>query len=86
MNKKSYIKSALLVIGVFIVIAMISEKYYFRIDLTEGGQYSMSAATKNILKNLNKPVVVTAYFTEDLPPDLDKVKRSLGSFWLSTGI
>lgn len=85
MNKKSYIKIALLVIGAFIVIAMISEKYYFRIDLTEGGQYSMSAATKNILKNLNKPVVVTAYFTEDLPPDLDKVKRSFRELLVEYG-
>ncbi len=85
MNKRSYIKSVLLVIGAFIVIAVISEKYYFRIDLTEGGQYSMSNATKNILKNLNKPVIVTAYFTEDLPPDLAKVKRSFQDLLVEYG-
>lgn len=76
MNRKSYTKSALLLVVAFIVMAIISEKYYVRFDLTEGGQYSMSNATKNILSSLNKPVVITAYFTGDLPPDLDKVKRN----------
>jgi gliding motility-associatede transport system auxiliary component len=76
MNKKSYFKSALLLISVFIVIVIISEKYYMRFDLTEGGQYSMSDATRQILESINEPIIVTAYFTGDLPPDLDKVKRS----------
>lgn len=76
MNKKSYIKSIILVVVAFVVLAIISERYYFRIDLTEGGQYSMSEATKDILRNLDKPIMVTAYFTKDLAPDLDKVKRN----------
>ncbi len=76
MNKKSYIKSALLLVVAFIVLVVISEKYNFRIDLTEGGQYSMSDATENILENLDKPIMVTAYFTDELPPHLDKVKRN----------
>jgi len=76
MNKKSYIKSALLLVVAFVVLVVISEKYNFRIDLTEGGQYSMSEATENILENLDKPIMVTAYFTDELPPHLDKVKRN----------
>ncbi|MBC8321739.1 MAG: Gldg family protein [Bacteroidetes bacterium] len=76
MNKKSYTTSALLLIVSFIVIVIISEKYFVRLDLSEGGQYSLSDATKKILKNLDTPVTVTAYFTKDLPPDLDKVKRN----------
>jgi len=76
MKKTSYFTSILLLIAIFVVLAVISEKYFFRIDLTEGRQYSLSNATKNILKNLKEPVTVTAYFTGDLAPDLDKVKRN----------
>ncbi len=76
MNKKSYFKSVLLLLGVFIVIVVVSERYYMRFDLTEGRQYSMSDATRQILNGINEPIMVTAYFTGDLPPDLDKVKRS----------
>ncbi len=76
MNKKSYIKSAILIVVAFVVMVIISERYYFRFDLTEGGQYSMSDATIDIMKSIDKPIMVTAYFTKDLAPDLDKVKRS----------
>jgi len=75
MKKKSYTSSILLLTVILIVIAVISENYFFRIDLTEGRQYSLSQATNNILKNLNEPVTITAYFTKDLPPNLDKVRQ-----------
>lgn len=76
MKKTSYFTSILLLLAIFVVVAAISEKFFFRLDLTEGGQYSLSEATKNILKNLEVPVTVTAYFTKDLPPDLAKVKTN----------
>jgi len=74
MKKVSYLTSILLLVAIFVVIAAISEYFFFRVDLTEGGQYSLSKATKNILKNLDSPVTVTAYFTGKLAPDLAKVK------------
>ncbi|MCB2208992.1 MAG: Gldg family protein [Bacteroidetes bacterium] len=76
MKKSSYYSTILLLLAIFIVVAAISERYFFRADLTEGGQYSLSKATKNILKNLDQPVTVSAYFTKDLAPDLAKVKRN----------
>jgi gliding-associated putative ABC transporter substrate-binding component GldG len=76
MKKNSYLTSILLLIAIFVVVAAISEKFFFRLDLTEGGQYSLSKATKNILKNLDTPVTVKAYFTSDLNPDLAKVKNN----------
>lgn len=76
MKKKSYLSSVLLLVAIFVVVAVISEQFFLRFDFTEGGQYSLSKATKDILKNLDSPVTVTAYFTQDLPPDLAKVKRN----------
>lgn len=76
MKKKSYLSSILLLVAIFVVVAIIGEKFFLRFDFTEGGQYSLSNATKDILKNLDSPVTVTAYFTSDLPPDLAKVKRN----------
>ncbi len=76
MKKTSYFTTVLLLIAIFVVIAAISERYFFRLDLTEGKQYSLSNATKDILKNLKEPVTVTAYFTKDMAPDLAKVKRN----------
>ena len=75
MKKNKNITSVLLLVGILFVIAIFSESYFFRWDITEGKIYSLSNATKNILKNLNEPVTVTAYFTKDLPPNLSKVKQ-----------
>lgn len=76
MYKKSYTTSILILVAAFIVLAVFSEKYFLRMDLSEGGQYSLSDVSKSLLNNLNSTVTVTAYFTKDLPPDLAKVKRN----------
>ncbi len=76
MKQKSYTGPILILIGIVVIISFISERYYFRLDMTEGQQYSLSQATEDILESLDEPVTVTAYFTEDLAPNLAKVKRN----------
>lgn len=56
--------------GIIIVVNIISAQLYFRLDLTADKSYTLSKATKNILRSLEEPVTVTAYFTEDMPPQL----------------
>ena len=75
MKKNAYIGNLLLLTAILIVINIISEMWFFRIDLTENKQYSLSKVTENILDNLDETVTVTAYFTKDLPPSLQKVKQ-----------
>lgn len=48
--------------GIFAIVGFINVRHYERFDLTLTGKYSLSSKTKNILKNLNKPVVVTTLF------------------------
>jgi gliding-associated putative ABC transporter substrate-binding component GldG len=73
-TKQKIITSLLLLAGILIVVNFLANKFFLRLDFTEGGQYTLSDATKNILKSLDEPVTVTAYFSEDLPPDVAKVK------------
>src|SRR5512137_704798 len=67
----------IMIIAIVIVVNILSENYNFRIDLTEGREYTLSKATRDILKNLEKPVTVTAYFSKDLPPNIGNVSGSL---------
>jgi gliding-associated putative ABC transporter substrate-binding component GldG len=67
---KSITTQVLLMIGIVIVVNIISEQLYFRLDLTADRSYTLSKATKNILRSLEDPITVTAYFTEDVPPQL----------------
>ncbi len=66
---------ALLMLGIVIVVNILSEQFYFRLDLTADKSYTLSKATKNILRDLEEPVTVTAYFTEDIPQQLLKARK-----------
>ena len=57
----------LLIIGILVFVNLVSEQFYFRIDLTEDNQYTLSDATKDILKDLDVPITVKAYFSENHP-------------------
>lgn len=74
-NKKSIATQITLIIAVLVVVNILSEQFFYRFDFTADQRYTLSQATKDILKQLDEPVTVTAYFTEDLPPDLAATKR-----------
>ncbi len=74
-SKKSVINFLLLTIGIIVLINFLSDRYFFRLDFTSDKQYTLSKATTDLLKNLEKPVTVKAYFSENLPPDIAKTKR-----------
>lgn len=75
LNRKKVITSILLLTGILILVNFFANRFFIRLDFTKGSIYSLSDATKNILKSLDDPVTVTAYFSEDLPPDISKVKK-----------
>ena len=74
-TKKSFLYQILLIIGVAVLINILADIYFVRLDFTSDNRYTLSKATKNILRNLDEPVTVTAYFTEDLPPQMLKIKK-----------
>jgi gliding-associated putative ABC transporter substrate-binding component GldG len=75
LTKKKVITNILLVFGILILVNFFANRFFTRLDFTEDQRYTLSDATENILKSLDEPVTVTAYFSEDLPPDINKVKK-----------
>jgi gliding-associated putative ABC transporter substrate-binding component GldG len=63
------------VLTAIVLVNIISDKLFVRLDLTEDNRYTLSQATKDIIKNIDEPVTITAYFSEDLPPDILKTRR-----------
>ncbi|MBU0476287.1 MAG: Gldg family protein [Bacteroidetes bacterium] len=74
LTRKKLQTNILLIVVITILINLIAAKLFFRLDFTDDQRYSLSNATENILKNLNQPVTVKAYFSENLPPDVEKVR------------
>ncbi len=70
--------SILLIAGILILLNLLSNQLFFRLDLSENKAFTLSNATKNILKDLREagtPATVTAYFSDDLPPVLAENER-----------
>ena len=75
----------LLVTVIIIIVNILSDNYSFRLDFTEGKEYTLSKATRNILKNLDKPVTITAYFSKDLPPNIGSISDNLKDMLIEYG-
>ncbi len=70
-------KLALGIVGLFF-LNLLAQQFFFRINLTEEQRYSISAATKALLRNLDQDVAVTVYLEGDgLPPDFRRLQRSV---------
>jgi len=66
--KRSDITRLILGLVIILLINVISEFLFTRIDLTTEKRYSLSPATKKLLKNLNDVVFFKIYLEGDLPP------------------
>ena len=78
-TKKNILNSLLLIVGVLILINILSNRFFARIDLTKDKVYTLSRATKDVLKNLEEPVTVTAYFSEKLPTIYSRLRKEFKS-------
>ncbi|WP_370087677.1 GldG family protein [Ekhidna sp.] len=70
MKKQTIIIQLLVIIAIVVVGNILSNQLYFRLDFTEDKRYTLSDASKDVLEELDNVVTVTAYFSEDLPPQL----------------
>ena len=74
-NKRSLLKFLLLTIGIIVLVNILSDSFFFRLDFTADKRYTLSKATTDILGSVKAPVTVKAYFSDNLPPDVAKTKR-----------
>ncbi len=75
MKKKTQNMHIGLIIAAVVLINIVAIRFFLRLDFTQDNRYTLSKATKNILKNLEEPVTITAYFSEGLPPDIMKTRN-----------
>jgi gliding-associated putative ABC transporter substrate-binding component GldG len=78
MMKSAKISTTIILVAIIVIIInVLAENYKFRLDLTEGKEYTLSKATKDILSNLDKPVTVTAYISKNLPANIGNISGDL---------
>jgi ABC-2 type transport system permease protein len=65
----------------FLLIALVGVNYlasvvHTRIDLTQEKRYTLSSATKKLIKGLHDPVSITVFLTGDMPAGFKKLSNS----------
>ena len=71
-NATAYV---VLTIGAVAAINLIATRVFGRLDLTENKVYTLSPASKDIVRALPDYFTVKAYISKDLPPELATVSR-----------
>ena len=74
-TKKNLIYKLVIILLIIIVSSVLFSNLFVRLDLTGDNRYTLSKATKNILKNLDNPVTINVYFSKGLPPHIDKIRQ-----------
>jgi ABC-2 type transport system permease protein len=59
-----------------IVVNFLASSFHSRLDLTKEKRYTLSKATKQLLKNLNEPVVIDVFLKGDFPSGFKKLSLS----------
>ena len=67
----------LLAAAILVVINLIGLNIFGRLDLTDDRVYSLSKASKDLVRELEDPITITAFFTADLPAQLATSRRFL---------
>ena len=65
-----------LLVILFVTLTILSSVFLkgMRFDLTENGLYTLNEGTRNILKNMDEPVTLYLYFSEDVSRDLPQFR------------
>jgi len=76
-NKTDLSITAILLLGIIIVVNFLSYQIFYRWDLTENKIYSISKVSKNTVESLDDVVNVKAYFSKNLPAQLLSLRQEV---------
>ena len=68
-------KNSIIVILSCVVINMIANSWFFRIDFTPDKRYSLSNSSKVLVASINSPLIIDIFLDGELNPDFDKLKQ-----------
>ncbi|MEA2699102.1 MAG: gliding motility-associatede transport system auxiliary component [Myxococcales bacterium] len=66
---------AMFVVGAIVVVNLLGTRVFGRLDLTENKVYTLSPASKDVVRNLPDYMTVKAFISKDLPPELSNISR-----------
>ncbi len=66
-----------IVLALLVLVNLVAQRHFFRLDLTADKQFTLTAATKNVLGDLDDVVNIKVYFSNDLPTYLVTLRQQI---------
>lgn len=76
-TRASSLAGIVLVGAILVLVNVIFAGVVLRLDLTGGKEFTVSKATKDVLRELKDLTTVTVYMSQDLPPQLSTLRREI---------
>ena len=73
--RKTRLTNLALITGILIVANVLGTNLFIRLDLTGRGIYSLSSASKDVVRSLDDRLTIKAYFSDDLPAQAVSISR-----------
>ena len=77
MKRTQTITMVVTILVALVVVNYLAARHPVRVDLTQNKIFTLSDSTRAILKDLDDVVTVRLYFTRDLPPALQALRRGV---------
>ena len=76
-NLRREVKLGVWVIALIVLIIILGGQLFFRLDLTAEKRYSITTVSKNLVKELDKPINIKLYLDGELPPGFRKLQKAV---------
>lgn len=77
LEKTNFSILIIIVIGILVMVNFFSYQIFYRFDLTQNKDYSISKASKKTVSELKDVVNIKAYFSKDLPAQLINLRQEV---------
>jgi len=75
--KRGHILQLLMAIGVIVLLSLLSEIKFLRIDLTSDHRYTLSKSSRQLMRELDDVVLVRIYLDGELPSEFVNFQKSI---------
>jgi len=67
-------KKALGIIVLLVFINLVATQFFKRIDFTSDGRYTLAKSSLDLVKTIDKPLVIKVFLTGDLPSEFNRLQ------------
>jgi ABC-2 type transport system permease protein len=76
-TKAKDLKQLAIAVAAIVLIYVLANLFFFRLDLTEDKRFSLGEPTKSLLKSLDEDILVEVYLKGDFPARFERVEKAI---------